>query len=280
MINILLSGAGGGACIGVIKSLRLSNKSYRIIVTDSNELSAGFYLADKYYVVPKASKLVEFISMIRKIIEKEHVDFILPTSGFDVEPLSLYKNLFEDTNIMLMNDYNTVMLCHDKLKTKKALGNVSYVPWGEGYERFRFEKEKGGETFFEKYLPGDEYTIDTLSNMNGEFIMAVPRLRIETMGSYSYKGEIVLDEEIINICKDICERLLLKGVNCIQMKRDGEDKPKLIEINPRFGGSTHFTTLAGANFAEMLVDIGLGKKIKKPKIKPIKIVRYFNEVII
>jgi len=72
----------------------------------------------------------------------------------------------------------------------------------------------------------------------------------------------------------------LKGVNCIQLKRDKNKRPKLIEVNPRFGGSTYFTMLAGANFAQMLIDIGYGKKIQKPKIKPIKIIRYFNEIII
>jgi len=283
MINILLSGAGGGACIGVIKSLRMDSRSYNIVVTDTDELSAGFSLADKSYLVPPANEKPIFIKKIEEIVEKENIDMILPTSGFDIEPLSDYKKEIESTGVkMLMNNYKTVMLCHDKLKLKNTFKRLQYpyIPSKGPYKRYRFEKEKGGNTFKEEYLPGEEYTVDTISDMNGNCIMAVPRLRIKTIGSYSYKGEIVLNKKIINICKHICNSIGLKGVNCIQLKRDKNQRPKLVEVNPRFGGSTHFTTLAGANFAKMLIDIGLGKEIKEPKVKQIKIVRYFNEVII
>ena len=280
MTNILLTGAGGGAAIGVIKSLRMSGKKYHIVVTDADGLSAGFLLANKSYVVPMASEETAFIGEIARIIGKEHIDFILPTSSFDIEPLSLNKDHLKKLGTrILINDYSTITICHDKLTTRKVLGKMSFIP-GEGeYERFRFEKERNGETFKEEYLPGEEYTVDILSDMEGNYIMAVPRLRIRTLGSYTYKGEVVMDREIITICKWICNYLKLKGVNCIQLKRDKNDKPKLVEINPRFGGSTHFTTLAGANFAQMLIDIGFGKKIKIPKIKPMKIIRYFSEII-
>jgi len=63
-------------------------------------------------------------------------------------------------------------------------------------------------------------------------------------------------------------------------KKDKKNNFKLVEINPRLGGGTIFSTLAGANFPKMIVDIVEGKKIKIPKISEITILRYFEEIII
>jgi carbamoyl-phosphate synthase large subunit len=49
--NVLIPGAGGPAGINTIKSLRLVSFKGKIISTDSNYLSAGFFLSDLYYVI-------------------------------------------------------------------------------------------------------------------------------------------------------------------------------------------------------------------------------------
>ena len=51
--NVLIPGAGGAAGIGAIKSLKLAHYSGKVIATDLNPLSAGLYLADRGYVVPR-----------------------------------------------------------------------------------------------------------------------------------------------------------------------------------------------------------------------------------
>ena len=53
-MNILLLSAGGPTAHGAIKSLRDINFDGKIVSVDSNPLSAGFYLSDSYYVIPKA----------------------------------------------------------------------------------------------------------------------------------------------------------------------------------------------------------------------------------
>ena len=50
-MNILLLSAGGPTSHGVIKSLRNINFKGKIVSVDCNELSAGFYLSDSYYIV-------------------------------------------------------------------------------------------------------------------------------------------------------------------------------------------------------------------------------------
>jgi carbamoyl-phosphate synthase large subunit len=133
---------------------------------------------------------------------------------------------------------------------------------------------------FQEYLPGNEYTIDVLSDMNKEPIMAVPRLRIQTKAGVSTKGRIVNDQNTETECMNIAKHVGIRGPCCIQMKESAEGILKIIEINPRFGGGTIFTTLAGANFPAMIIDMINGKDIVKPTVSEITIIRYFEEIVL
>ena len=133
---------------------------------------------------------------------------------------------------------------------------------------------------FQEYLPGTEYTIDVLSDLDCEPIIAVPRIRLETKAGISTMGKIVKDENISDTCKSIAKCLKIRGPCCIQMKESKEGILKIVEVNPRMGGGTFFTTLAGANFPAMILDMVNGKKPKIPKISEITIVRYFEEIVL
>ena len=64
------------------------------------------------------------------------------------------------------------------------------------------------------------------------------------------------------------------------MKEDSEGNPKFIEINPRLGGGTYFTTLAGINLLSIILDLVNGNKPKIPIPDLIKVVRYYSEIVI
>jgi carbamoyl-phosphate synthase large subunit len=46
------------------------------------------------------------------------------------------------------------------------------------------------------------------------------------------------------------------------------------------GGGTIFTTLAGANFPSMILDMIKGNKPVIPTIKEITVLRYYEEIIV
>ncbi|MEJ7642642.1 MAG: hypothetical protein WKF36_10695, partial [Candidatus Nitrosocosmicus sp.] len=51
--NVLVPGASAPAGINTIKSLKLANFKGKVLSTDSNALSAGFYLSDYSEVIPE-----------------------------------------------------------------------------------------------------------------------------------------------------------------------------------------------------------------------------------
>jgi len=288
-MNILILGAGGTAGYGTIKSLRSMEFTGGIISVDSSELAAGFYFSDKYYVVPKADD-EDYIKAIFKIVQKEKIDLILPTSPTDIIPISKNSYLFKGK--LFMSDYESIMDCIDKWRFyNKCKDKFSLPKTFRGGGLFKKPINGRGSVGCEKldltsddiiseYLPGQEYTIDVLCDMNSNPLVVIPRKRLEIKAGQSYKGEIISDKNIEKQCSDICKFLKLKGPICLQMKEDENGNPKFLEINPRFGGGTHFTTLAGVNFLPIILDLFDERKPKIEKPNLIKISRYFEEIVV
>ena len=306
--NVLIPGAGGAAGIGAIKSLRMCKFDGKIISTDANILSAGLYLADKGCVVPPANNPA-FFQAVMKIIKNEQVGVILPTSGFDIAPYSKSKKLLESEGVIpVISDNRVIETCLNKEKFYHELKDEFDLPYtttdsskidifpcvskpifGKGSKNvFICRDENELERVLSRYnnmliqecLPGKEYTIDVLSDLDGTALLAIPRERIEVKAGISSKGKIILDRTMQEECLSIAEHLKIEGPSCMQMKCDGEGIPKMMEVNPRMGGGTIMTTYAGANFPELIIKMVQDAKIEIPKINEITMVRYYEEVIL
>ena len=64
------------------------------------------------------------------------------------------------------------------------------------------------------------------------------------------------------------------------MKESKDGVLKFLEINPRLGGGTIFTTLAGANFPAMIVQLAKGEEPIMPEVSEITVIRYYEEIVI
>jgi carbamoyl-phosphate synthase large subunit len=308
--TILVPSASAPAGINTIKSLKMVKYPVRIVASDSNPISAGFFMSDAHEVLPEIdSKL--YVSRLLDIVEKHKIEILMPSSGYDIYQYSDNKEkLLKLGALPVVSDKKTMERCKDKMQTFNYLSKKFDLPFttidykktsrfpliakprygkgSKGIVKIDNEKElKYVQTkrdkdnlIFQEYLPGTEYTIDVLSDLECEPIIAVPRIRLETKAGISTMGKIVKDENISDTCKSIAKCLKIRGPCCIQMKESKEGILKIVEVNPRMGGGTFFTTLAGANFPAMILDMVNGKKPKIPKISEITIVRYFEEIVL
>jgi carbamoyl-phosphate synthase large subunit len=133
---------------------------------------------------------------------------------------------------------------------------------------------------FQEYLPGTEYTIDVLCDLNRQPLIAVPRIRLETTGGISTRGKVLRNPDIEKLCMGVAGLIGIRGPCCIQMKESSTGIPKITEINPRLGGGTIFSALAGANFPDMILKMVKGERVPAPKISEITVVRYFEEIVV
>jgi carbamoyl-phosphate synthase large subunit len=268
-------------------------------------------MADSSEVLPEANHSA-YIDRLIEIIKNHKVKVLLPASGFDIYPYSENRErLAEIGAYAVVSDRNTLEMCRDKTLTYQSLSSsgdfkvpftttnpdkvrsfpvIAKPQFGKGSrDVLKIDDESGLEyisskfdsMIFQEFLPGTEYTIDVLSDLDKKPLMAVPRIRIQTKAGISTKGKVMRDADIETNCMKIAEHLGIRGPCCIQMKESSEGIIKLIEVNPRLGGGTIFTALAGANFPAMILDMVNGKEISNlPNISEITVIRYFEEIVI
>lgn len=308
---VLVPGAAGPAGINTIKSLRMGDYKGTIIATDSSELAAGFFLASDYSVLPEVRYRQQYADRLLELVSRKKVQVLMPSSGYDVYSFSELSQQLEEIGARtVVSERKSLEICRDKLLTynhlvgtfKGALPftttNPDRIPGFPVIAKPRFGKgskdvirvddesdlqyvvSKYPDMIFQDLLPGEEHTVDVLSDLEKEPILAVPRVRMQTKAGISTRGRIVRDEKLESLCKRIAGLIGITGPSCIQVKVSSDGLPKLVEVNPRLGGGTIFTTLAGANFPKLILDMIEGREIEKPKISEVTVVRYFNEIVI
>lgn len=307
--SVLVPGAAGPAGINTIKSLKMAGFGGKIIATDSSILSAGFFMASAHVVMPKVVDEVNYMMKLEQVINDHNIEVLMPSSGYDIQPYSKHRKQIEELGAKpVVSDLECMEICYDKMMTFQKLNGKFDMPFTTtnpdkipefpiiakprrekgGYEMMIIEHEndlrqatsKFPDLIFQEYLPGAEYTIDVLCDLNKKPLVAVPRIRLETKGGISTKGKVVHDPQIERICMDVADYVGIRGPCCIQMKEAKDGTLKLVEVNPRMGGGTIFAALAGVNFPALILDLIREKEILKPSFSEVTIIRYFEEIVV
>lgn len=306
--TVLLPGGGGTAAMCALKSLRMANFPGKIVSTDADPLSPAFFLADAYATLPPVSD-PQFFDRALEVIERERISVILPTSGFDIIIYSQHKAELASRGVtVIVSDYPALENCIDKWKFYQLTREQFPLPrttldpqqgvelpcfvkpirgkGSRGIALCRTEEELArqlasrSDLLIQEYLPGEEYSIDVLSDLQGNPLVAVPRVRLATKEGISVKGKVFHDPGMQQVCLDLARFLNLKGPSCIQMRRATTGEAKFLEVNPRMGGGTMFTTLAGINFAQLQVALAQGKTVEIPPFRDLTVLRYYEEVVL
>ena len=96
MLNILVTGAGGGVGQGIIKSLKMiQDIPMNIIAADMSELAAGNFFADKAVLLPNSIS-DEYSSELIQVFKKNKVDFYFPGTDIELKYCSKEKQYFQD----------------------------------------------------------------------------------------------------------------------------------------------------------------------------------------
>lgn len=122
------------------------------------------------------------------------------------------------------------------------------------------------KTIISEYLPGDEFSVDTLS-LNGHFYYAVIRKRFKSVGGLALESTVVHDEAILTLSKRIINELGLSFINNLQFKMSASGVYKMMEINPRIPGTIKLSLAAGADMIMDAVKLVIGEKeISQPEL--------------
>ncbi len=298
-MNILMSAAGSAAAITIIKHIQ--SLGHRLIGIDANSNSACLarHYCDEFYLSPLCHS-DEFIPFINSLTDK--FDLYIPFIDEELRCLSqstkLLPCIFEK---IILNNQEAIKICTNKIFFQQycLTNNLPIAPlatkapaifkpeYGRGSKGIfiidddelmpYFEKKSG---VIQQLIKGMEYTVDVLTSLEGEYLFAVARKRIETVG-VSRIGEVDQNPIVLGLAKICVESLRFNGPINVQIMLTEDNNAYIIEINPRLSGSLMFSTLSGFDIVDLSIKMWTNKHFKIPQskaISPQKFTRYWQEI--
>jgi carbamoyl-phosphate synthase large subunit len=286
-ISVLVTGAGGPAAIAVLKSLR-ADPSVRLIAADMDGWAAGLYLvpsADRA-VIP-AGAAPAFARTLLARCQELGADVVIPTVDSELQPLAAARQEFAMAGVALMlPPARALALALDKLALARACAGAVRVPrtecldeavdpasWtypvivkprtGSGSRDISAivsadelkatlsVTEPGCGFLVQEYLPGEEYSIDVLSDADGRVVAGVPRVRARVDSGVSVAGRTVHDCELERFGATVAATVGLTYISNVQVRRDHDGDPALLEVNPRAPGSLSLTVASGVDMPRL-----------------------------
>jgi carbamoyl-phosphate synthase large subunit len=273
--NILVTGCGGdiGQSIGkILKESALVNELHGCDISDKN---AGKFIYSNFFIgLPYKGK--NYLSNLENYIKENKIDIIIPVS----EPELRY---FSETNIlkeigkakMLTASSEALTIGFDKLATAnflkennlpfpetKLVSTENYLPQfpvilksrtGSGsaavykvsnLEDFNYIKLKNIDFIAQEFLDDNkgEYTCGVFRCKKGNIRTLI--FKRELTGGYSGYGEIINNNDITNLLRNLAVLINLEGSINVQLRLT-EKGPVVFEINPRFSSTVLFRHMFG-----------------------------------
>lgn len=118
--TVLVTGIGGVVGQGILKNIKKEFPVLRLIGTNTVSVSAGNHLCTEVYKVPMGDN-TNYIQEIIRIIEKENVELIVPSTDLESYHLGLQKDQLPAGVKVAISDPDVTGLSLDKWKTSEAL---------------------------------------------------------------------------------------------------------------------------------------------------------------
>lgn len=281
-LTILRTGAGSAVAPFVIGALR--DAGARVVAADMSASAVGFSFADRALTLPAASSDA-LVPRLLAACETEDVDVLFPDVDEEFAPLARARAEFDKIGVrLLLSGVDTVDSCTDKLrfagelarrglpspstlraadlspdaafplfvKPRTGRGSAHSVRVGDRAE-LACALRHVPDPLVQPFLPGAEYSIDTLSTMEGRFLYASVRERLATDSGISTRGRTVEWPDLEALAATVIEALGIIGPACLQCILDASGAPQFTDCNPRLGGGVALSVEAGAPIVQDIV---------------------------
>lgn len=308
--RVLVTGAGGPAGVAVIRSL-LKRDDVEVFAGDMDGWASGLYLvpADRRRILPRG-KAPSFVDDMIALCAADEIDVLFSTVDVELPPLARRRSELSAT--LAAPSLDTLETCLDKLALAVRCAPLLRTPithlvgaaaaaeaWefpiivkprsGAGsrgvrlvHDREQLEALGDDDTLIaQENLPGDEYSVDVIANADGHIVAAVPRTRTRVDSGVSIAGLTVRDADLEATATAVAQAIGLTGVANVQLRRDKQGVPALLEVNPRFPGAMPLTIAAGVDMPSLALDLALGLDLpEKVEFREVANVRFLEDVFV
>jgi carbamoyl-phosphate synthase large subunit len=280
------------------------------VATDANPLAPALYSAGHRVLVPRIDD-ESYVPALRALVDEHGVQLIVPLT--DLDQAILAESRDELGALVLLPDAETVERLADKYLAHvlfEERGIASPPTWlpngvpedasfpllvkarhGFGSRHIYRAEDRAQLGFFLGYTPvdsivqaclgGEEFSIDVFCDLEGRCLNAIPRTMIESKGGESIKGMTIRDERLIELARDVAEKLRLVGPANIQCFREDDGSHYVTDINTRFGGGFPLPLAAGSRYPELALALARGER-PEPRLgdfrEGIVMTRFFSDL--
>jgi hypothetical protein len=243
----------------------------------------------KNYIVCPSYYQPDFKERMERLLQDNRIDVVFPTVDLLVAEFSKWR--LPRTTFITPNS-EAAHLVLSKSKVYERLRGIIPVP--RLYDSTNFELPayakpdigsgaRGGmlvttmeelEIALKKgllvmeYLPGEEFTVDCLNDLDGRLRFLQVRLRGRIGRNIALGTKGVLMTEIEEAVRRITEEIRIEGPWFAQFKMNQGGQPVLMEINCRVAGSMTLTRLSGVNIPLLSVFLFMGYEVEIPQPIP------------
>jgi carbamoyl-phosphate synthase large subunit len=280
------------------------------IAADVNPLAPALYHADRYALVPRIDD-GGYVPALSELVREHDVRLVVPLT--DLDQVVLARARKELGALVLLPDAEVVEQLGDKYLAHllfEERGIPSPPTWlpdavpddaefpllvkariGFGSRHIYSAGNRSELDFFLGYTPvqsivqaclaGEEFSIDVFCDLDGRCLNAIPRTMIESKGGESIKGMTIHDAALIELARDVSEKLQLVGPANVQCFRESDGAHYLTDINPRFGGGFPLPLAAGGRYPELALALARGEH-PEPRLgefeEGIVMTRFFSDL--
>jgi carbamoyl-phosphate synthase large subunit len=259
------------------------------VAADANPLAPALYHADRHALVPRIEE-IGYLPALHALVQEHDVKLIVPLT--DLDQVTLAQARDDLGALLLLPDTETVERLEDKylahllFEERRIASPPTWLPNGvpddaafpllvkarHGFgSRHIYRADDPAQLgFFLGYTPvdsivqaclaGEEFSIDVFCDLGGRCLNAIPRTMIESKGGESIKGMTIRDESLIELARDVAEKLRLVGPANIQCFREADGSHLITDINPRFGGGFPLPLAAGGRYPELALALARGER--------------------
>lgn len=286
---------------------------------DIDPCAAGLYLVprDRRSLVPRGDD-PGFVDAVLDLCRRERIDVLVPTVDTELIPVARRLEDFTELGVAVLSpSLATLEHCLDKWSLLRGCGPDVPVPrgglldddadpassgwasleWprlvkprrGSGSRGIRLVEDpvafdrlpRDGSLLVQEYLPGPEYSVDTLAYRDGHVAAAVPRSRLKVDSGIAVAGCTVDRTDLVEAAKAVARSVGLTSVANIQFREDAGGTPRLLEVNPRFPGTMPLTVASGVNMPALALADLVGRPVPRDvPFRPLAMVRHWAQTFL
>ena len=272
----------------IIKIIKKERPDVTLPISGSKQFSRHRKEIEKYtkLLVPDYESFIIANDNKKTIEECEKIDISCPKILTEKEAImELNKNMDRNDSVKVV------------IKPRKEIGGaqgVSIVKDATSLKRALDESEKiYGATVIEEYIPGDTKNMRTLNlifDKKGKLAAYFTTKKIRqwpVTGGISALSVSTNEWNLVEMVLPFFNKWQWEGPAEVEIKIDSRDnKPKLIEINPRFWGYIGFPIKCGVNFPMIACKLAQGEDVQNKEyphypvgIKYINLTAYLKVVL-